>query len=135
MNTNKHYIIENECKQKVKDIVKKTRRCLLNNGKSPDSHIYELESSFFDYDKNKDKEDQEAMSIAVQIVNIWAKIRKDALAIAQVVNGAKLTALKDRNRQAKAICVALIGRKSIKESYDDHSYNEGASFLSELNFI
>ncbi|MCI7058666.1 MAG: hypothetical protein SO132_03110 [Candidatus Enteromonas sp.] len=56
MNTNKHYIIENECKQKVKDIVKKTRRCLLNNGKSPDSHIYELESSFFDYDKNKDKE-------------------------------------------------------------------------------
>ena len=86
-------------------------------------------------DKNKDKEDQEAMSIAVQIVNIWAKIRKDALAIAQVVNGAKLTALKDRNRQAKAICVALIGRKSIKESYDDYSYNEGASFLSELNFI
>lgn len=86
-------------------------------------------------DKNKDKDDQEAMSIAVQIVNIWAKMRKDALAIAQVVNGAKLTAIKDRNRQAKAICVALVGRKSIKESYDDYSYNEGASFLSELNFI
>ena len=86
-------------------------------------------------DKNKDKDAQEAMSIAVQVVNIWAKIRKDALAIAQVVNGAKLTAIKDRNRQAKAICVALVGRKSIKESYDDYSYNEGASFLSELNFI
>ena len=86
-------------------------------------------------DKNKDKDAQEAMSIAMQVVNIWAKIRKDALAIAQVVNGAKLTAIKDRNRQAKAICVALIGRKSIKESYDDYSYNEGASFLSELNFI
>lgn len=86
-------------------------------------------------DKNKEKDAQEAMSIAVQVVNIWAKIRKDALAIAQVVNGAKLTAIKDRNRQAKAICVALVGRKSIKESYDDYSYNEGASFLSELNFI
>lgn len=86
-------------------------------------------------DKKGDSNKSEIYSIAVQLTNISTRATKNCLAIAQVVNGAKLTALKDRNRQAKAICVALVGRKSIKESYDDYSYNEGASFLSELNFI
>ena len=85
--------------------------------------------------KDEDKKKSEFNSVAVQTINTASRIIKNCLAIAQVVNGAKLTAIKDRNRQAKAICVALIGRKSIKESYDDYSYNEGASFLSELNFI
>lgn len=123
--------------KKTIDLTKKDlsnfERSIKDITKALDKASRDLTNAIPDKDKNKD--DQEAMSIAVQVVNIWAKIRKDALAIAQVVNGAKLTAIKDRNRQAKAICVALVGRKSIKESYDDYSYNEGASFLSELNFI
>jgi len=123
--------------KKTIDLTKKDlsdfERSIKDITKALDKASRDLTNAIPDKDKNKDE--QEAMSIAVQVVNIWAKIRKDALAIAQVVNGAKLTAIKDRNRQAKAICVALVGRKSIKESYDDYSYNEGASFLSELNFI
>lgn len=99
------------------------------------NNLDKAEKKLLNATPDKDTNKSEKLSLAISLVNIASKIEKNCLAIAQVVNGAKLTALKDRNRQAKAICVALAGRKSIKESYDDYSYNEGASFLSELNFI
>lgn len=46
---------DNEYKKKVREISSKCRRYLLKNGKSPDLHIYELDSSFFDYDQNDSK--------------------------------------------------------------------------------
>ena len=62
-----------------------------------------------------------------------AKIIKDALAIAQTVNGARLTALKDRNRQAKSICVKLLTYKPTHESFD-HYNDDDDSFLSNVHF-
>ena len=56
---------------------------------------------------------------------------KDKLAILQVVNGAKLTAIKDCNRQAKAICVALINYKPKNEST---SFTE-SGFLAGVKLV
>lgn len=58
--------------------------------------------------------------------------KKEKMNILQVVNGAKLTAIKDLNRQSKAICVALMNYRPKNESFefeDEYSsVNEG--FLS-----
>mgnify|MGYP000847703861 CR=1 FL=1 len=54
---------------------------------------------------------------------------KEQLNILQIINGAKLQAIKDQNRQSKAICVALMNYKPKNESYSfEDSMNE--SFLS-----
>lgn len=58
---------------------------------------------------------------------IWAM--KESLNIAQLVNGANLTAIKDQNRQAKAICVKLMNYKPKNESTD---LGIGASFLESV---
>jgi hypothetical protein len=54
---------------------------------------------------------------------------KEQLNILQIINGAKLQAIKGQNRQSKAICVALMNYKPKNESYSfEDSMNE--SFLS-----
>lgn len=57
---------------------------------------------------------------------------RDFSSIAQVAHGIFLTALKDRSRQYKAMCIKVAGYKGKKpknESYSFDHYGEGASFL------
>ena len=46
--------------------------------------------------------------------------------------GAYLTALKDRNRQAKSICVSAMNYKPKNEATDLGGYSEGASLLDNV---
>lgn len=66
-----------------------------------------------------DKTDKEATALRaaqIKVASNHVANLKDKLAILQVINGAKLTAIKDCNRQAKAICVALMNYKPKNES-------------------
>lgn len=78
-----------------------------------------------------DKDATSKNSLKVQYAHAKFSFLKEAETIATVVNGAQLTAIKDQNRQAKAICVSLMNYKPKNEST---SFEEGA-FLSGVNFI
>ena len=58
--------------------------------------------------------------------------KKEKMNILNVVNGAKLTAIKDYNRQSKAMCVALMNYKPKNESFGfgDDGYVAENGFLS-----
>ena len=82
-----------------------------------------------------DKTDREATELRaaqIKIASNHVTNLKDKLAILQVVNGAKLTAIKDCNRQAKAICVALMNYKPTNESAT--ITNEGG-FLAGVTLV
>lgn len=63
-----------------------------------------------------DKEGAELRALQIKAANIHIANLRDKLNILQIVNGAKLSAIKDCNRQAKAICVALINYRPKNES-------------------
>lgn len=65
-----------------------------------------------------DKTVTEGRALAVKVCSNTAALLKDKMSILQLVNGAKLTAIKDKNRQAKAICVSLMNYKAKNESVD-----------------
>lgn len=73
-----------------------------------------------------DKDATELRAAQIKVASNHMTNLKDKLAILQVVNGAKLTAIKDCNRQAKAICVALMNYKP---------KNESTSFTNEGGFL
>lgn len=63
-----------------------------------------------------DSEATELRALQIKAANIHVANLRDKLNILQIVNGAKLTAIKDCNRQAKAICVALMNYRPKNES-------------------
>lgn len=75
------------------------------------------------YSKNipggRDRNDSEVekSSQAVKIISARIEALKTKLNVLQIYNGAYLAALKDRNRQAKSVCVKLITYKPKTESY------------------
>jgi len=73
--------------------------------------------------------DSTAASGNVRKLNAHIQYAKDSIGVLQIANGAHLSAIRDQNRQAKSICVALVGFKAKHESYSfTDSTNE--SFLS-----
>lgn len=81
-----------------------------------------------DVPNNGDKESTTLRAEEIKAASTHVANLKDKLAIVQVVNGAVLTAIKDKNRQSKAICTALMNYKPKNESYD--FTNESAGFLA-----
>ena len=73
-------------------------------------------------------------------INIYTGLLRQESSILQVVNAAQLKALKDRNRQAKSVCVSLLNYKPKNEGfyYDDEdgysSYSEGSNFVNNVVF-
>lgn len=63
-----------------------------------------------------DKDATELRAVQIKAANIQIANLRDKMSVLQIVNGAKLTAIKDCNRQAKAICVALMNYKPKNES-------------------
>lgn len=78
-------------------------------------------------------ENQTAQSNHVRLIHAVITFTKHKLSIGQTINGALLTALKDRSRQAKSICVALMNYKPKNESAG--YYEEGAIFGSALDSV
>lgn len=79
------------------------------------------------YSKNipggRDRNDSEVekSSQAVKIISARIEALKTKLNVLQIYNGAYLAALKDRNRQAKSVCVKLITYKPKTESYIENT--------------
>lgn len=67
---------------------------------------------------------------SIKFVSKTYSALKEVINMTTTANGIKLQALKSENRQAKAVCVALIGYKPKNESVDYES-----SFAGEINFI
>jgi len=75
---------------------------------------------------------RELRSKQIRHANNRVYFLKEKLAILQVVNGSILTAIKDNNRQAKAICARVITHKAVKENA---SVNESGTFFDTVKFI
>lgn len=112
--------------------------------KNAEKSYKELEKEFKETLKTLDKYEKEltksannaADGGAVRGVSDAISYLKEAINITQIANGAKLTAIKDCNRQSKAICVALMNYKPKNEGFsfgddEDDVYNEGG-FLSNV---
>ena len=77
-----------------------------------------------------EKEMAESNSLRIQLLNKEITFAKSVLNIAQIANGAQLTAIKDENRQAKSVCVSLLTYKPKNESVDFGIEESG--FLSNV---
>lgn len=71
-------------------------------------------------------------SAQIQACSKTISFTRTASNLATTALGAYLTALKDRNRQAKSICVAAMNYKPKNESTDLGGYNESGSLLDNV---
>ena len=113
--------LKKEAEKNFKDIEKSIKEAIKTTNKLQD-RILKV---------TPDKSDKDATTLRaeeIKAASTHVANLKDKLAIVQLVNGAVLTAIKDKNRQSKAICVALMNYKPKNESYD--FTNESAGFLA-----
>lgn len=113
--------LKKEAEKNFKDIEKSIKEAIKATGKLQDRIIKLV----------PDKSDENMTALRAETIkaaSTHVANLKDKLAIVQLVNGAILTAIKDKNRQSKAICTALMTYKPKNESYD--FTNESAGFLA-----
>lgn len=96
-----------------------------------------LEDQYSEADTSSDKKPELQLKVTVKAANYL----RSALGVAEIWNGAQLKAIKDRNRQAKSVCVKALanGRKneiSTKyESSDIFGDDTDGSFLSRVELL
>ena len=96
-----------------------------------------LEDQYSEADTSNNKKPELQLKVTVKAANYL----RSALGVAEIWNGAQLKAIKDRNRQAKSVCVKALanGRKneiSTKyESSDIFGDDTDGSFLSRVELI
>ncbi|MCK9198483.1 MAG: hypothetical protein M0P49_02660 [Bacilli bacterium] len=114
--------------------------------KQADKAYREVEKCFKEFFTAVDKAEKELVKVVpkgtdAENTDASVKIRggsacmqfvKDQAGIVTVLNGAKLSAIKDENRQAKSICVQLMNYAPKNESAFVHT--EGSSFLNSVVF-
>ena len=114
--------------------------------KDADKAYKEVEKVFKDLIKTTEKCEKELVNsvpkgTAEENTDASVKIRggsacmqfaKEVAGIITILNGAKLSAIKDENRQAKSICVQLMNYAPKNESAFVHT--EGSSFLNSVVF-
>lgn len=85
--------------------------------------------------KGNDSTSDETNVKASRKYNHAIRMIRAALSIMQVVNGAHLTALKDKSRQNKAICVKIMSSVKAEAAGSwEYEIEEGASFLAGVKF-
>lgn len=116
--------IEKDIKDAIKEIENKEKELSKNLVvKDNDGHL-----------KNPDTKNN---GIAMRAIHFKIELMKEKQNIVQTVNGASLTAIRDQNRQAKAICVSLMNYKPKNESGIEGSEGKTSfteSFLSNVKF-
>ncbi len=81
--------------------------------------------------KGTDAENTDA-SVRIRGGSACMQFVKEQASIVTILNGAKLSAIKDENRQAKSVCVQLMNYAPKNESAFVHT--EGSSFLNSVVF-
>ena len=82
------------------------------------------------FPKEKDNEQKGALMAFISTV---IGIGEQSKSIATIAYGAYIQAIKDRNRQNKAICVKVLTRKQPKNESSTSWYEEGGSMLSSVS--
>lgn len=113
------------------EITKKAKRAYNTMKKTIDEEIKGFERS----SKNELKKvtgkdsDSDAATKQMKTLNDKLVMSRAKISILEAVNGAMLTAIRDEARQAKSICVKLIGRKPKNESFMmENGFLNGVTF-------
>lgn len=115
----------------TKDAVKAGQDAEKTFTKSTNTILKNIDKAASNLSKEK-KDNVEEQSKQIQATNRYYTLLKSAQGMVITAVGAYLTALKDRNRQAKSICVAAMNYKPKNESTDLGGYSEGASLLDNV---
>ena len=130
--------------EKAKDATKAAQKALDSIGKYIDQVVKNIEKAMKEknaaYDDTKEgdkvkktKAEKEANN--TKFVNIKISLYRDTASVLTQFYGAYLTALKDMNRQARAICAkAIVKSGKINEESAGSEYFGGGSFLSGVVF-
>lgn len=115
--------LKKNAEKQFKDLEKVIKEAIKKTEKAQNDIIKKIP------EKN-DSEATEYRAALIKIASSEISFIKEKLNILQLVNGSKLTAIKDMNRQSKAICVALMNYKPKNESY--YFANESTGFLADV---
>ena len=130
--------------EKAKDAIKAAQKALDSIGKYIDQVVKNIEKAMKDKNAKytdtkegnevkKTKAEKEANN--TKFVNIKISLYRDTASVLTQFYGAYLTALKDQNRQARAICAnAIVKSGKINEESAGSEYFGGGSFLSGVVF-
>ena len=124
--------------EKTEDIKKKAKKAYDNLQKGINDAIKDIEKAERDVVKDlpakeKDENVKSAKSAFVAAAGAVCGFLRNAETIHTTAYGAYLQALKDENRQAKAICVKLMSYSPKNESTS--YYEEGGSLLGNIRMI
>ena len=128
--------------EKSKDAIKSAQKVVDKIGKWIDDAVKIIENeaksaieTSISNMKGSDDEKSKAKTLKGRIVNTYVANFRDCGGVLTQYAGAVLTALKDMNRQARAICAkAIVKSGKINEESTGSEYFGGGSFLSSVVF-
>ena len=128
--------------EKSKDAIKSAQKVVDKIGKWIDDAVKTIENEAKSAtEKNissmsgSDDEKSKAKTLQGRIVNTYVALFRDCGGVLTQYAGAVLTALKDLNRQSRAICAkAIVKSGKINEESAGSEYFGGGSFLSGVVF-
>ncbi len=122
-----------QCKAKAKEDFDEIKKLINENISRLESYKQDLKDKDNSQDNDKSKKAKENL---VKYIDATINSAKEGLTVVTTANGIHLAALKDYNRQCKAICVKLVGFAS-RQSAENASaiYQNEYPALGSLNFI
>ncbi len=122
-----------QCKAKAKEDFDEIKKLINENISRLESYKQDLKDKDNSQDNDKSKKAKENL---VKYIDATINSAKEGLTVFTTANGIHLAALKDYNRQCKAICVKLVGFAS-RQSAENASaiYQNEYPALGSLNFI
>lgn len=125
-----------------KEAVKEAQKVVDKIGKWIDDAVKRIEqeskrdiTAYKNNVNNSDEDKREYEAINTKLNNVYIGIYRDCGGVCTQFVGAVLTALKDMNRQARAICAkAIVKSGKINEESAGSEYFGGGSFLSSVVF-
>lgn len=113
-----------------KDTAKKSMTEIEKNINTIIENLRKEEKEIAKFDNKETPEQYQARAAAMRYITELSSAQKDRLAVIQKLHGSLMSALKHENRQAKSICVRLVGYSPKNESA---SLNTGG--LNSVKFI
>ena len=125
-----------------KEVVKDAQKVVDKIGKWIDDAVKRIEqeskrdiTAYKNNANNSDEDKTEYEAVNTKLNNVYIGIYRDCGGVCTQFVGAVLTALKDMNRQARAICAkAIVKSGKINEESAGSEYFGGGSFLSSVVF-
>lgn len=117
--------------EKAKSDAKKSMDTIKKNIESIISDLKKQETQLNKYSEKDSDDEIRVKGAAMAYVSALSNARKTQLQVIQKANGALMSALKHENKQAKSICVRILGHLPKK----DEVQNNSGSLLEGVKFI